>query len=86
MTFRSSHARPQPPPPKKGELVAKYGLTEKDSFFSGRADIVIFELVEYQARGFIVEEHFDRRRKVWVYEVYAPAADEAGHDLQAPTP
>lgn len=82
--FRASRAQPQPPPPKKGKLVAKYGLTEKDSFFSGRADVVIFELVEYEARGYIVEEHFDRRRKVWVYSVYAPAADPAQPPVQAP--
>jgi hypothetical protein len=81
MTFRASHSRPQPPPPKKGKLVAKYGLTEKDSFFSGRADVVIYELVEYQARGFIVEEVYDRRRKVWVYSVYEP---EAEPPVQAP--
>ena len=83
MSFRASHARPEKKP-EKGELVAKYGLTEKDSFFSGRADVVIFELVEYEARGYIVEEHFDRRRKVWVYSVYAPAADPAQPPVQAP--
>lgn len=73
MTFRASRAQPEPPK-KKGALIAKYGLTENDGFFTGRADVVIYELVEYQARGCIVEERYDRRRKVWVYEVYA--ADE----------
>lgn len=79
MTFRASRAREEPPK-QKGELVAQYGLTENDTFFSGRADVVIYELVEYQARGYIVEESYDRRRKVWVYRVFAPADAPAADD------
>lgn len=61
------------------KLIAQYGLASKDargSFWEGKTDAMMAELVSHQLAGHEVTSEHDTLRGVWVYKVYEQEEDE----------